>query len=105
MNSVSKERKKGRVISQMPIFDAPFKDREDVKAEIRKCDKFGSFCQIACFVFAALGVIGDASNTILGLTSMSWFLLAIVAGLNAIIGHTHVIMAKHLLGAETESKK
>jgi hypothetical protein len=36
---------------------------------------------------------------------MSWFLLAIVAGLNALIGHAHVIVAKHLLGVKAESKK
>jgi hypothetical protein len=44
-------------------------------------------------------------NITLGLESMSWFLLAIVAGLNAIVGHTHVVVAKHLLGIEAESKK
>jgi hypothetical protein len=66
---------------------------------------FGDICQYACFVFAALGVIGDAFNITLGLEPMSWFLLAIVAGLNAIIGHTHAVVAKHLLGIEAESKK
>jgi hypothetical protein len=96
---------KKEVRMKMPIIDRPFKDREDVKAEIRKCDLFGSSCQYACFIFAALGVIGDASNITLGLEPMSWFLLAIVAGLNAIIGHTHVMVAKHLLGIEGESKK
>jgi len=40
----------------MPIIEEnkPFKDCEDVKAEIRKCDLFGSICQYACFIFAAL---------------------------------------------------
>jgi hypothetical protein len=91
----------------MPIIEEnkPFKNREDVKAEIRNCDLFGGICQYACFIFAALGVIGDALNITLGLKSMSWFLLAIVAGLNAIIGHTHTVVAKHLLGIEAESKK
>jgi hypothetical protein len=91
----------------MPVIaeNEPFKDREQVKAEIRNCDLFGGICQFACFVFAALGVIGDASRITLGLGSMSWFLLAVVAGLNAVIGHTHVVVAKHLLGMETESKK
>jgi len=44
-------------------------------------------------------------NITLGLESMSWFLLAIVVGLNAIIGHAHVVVAKHLLGIEAERKK
>ena len=83
----------------------PFKNREEIKAEIRACDRFAGISQYACFVFAALGVIGDAVNITLGLESMSWFLLAIVAGLNAIIGHTHVVVAKHLFGIEAEIKK
>ena len=36
---------------------------------------------------------------------MSWFLRAIVAGLNAIIDHMHTVVAKHLLGMEAESKR
>jgi hypothetical protein len=63
---------------------------------------FGDACQYFSFLFAALGVISDALNITLGLEPMSWLLLAIVAGLNAIIGHTHVVVAKHLLGTETE---
>jgi len=94
-------------VESIPIIgeNKPFKDREGIRAEIRSCDLFGGICQLACFGFAVLGVIGDALNITLGLESMSWFLLAIVAGLNAIIGHTHVVVAKHLLGIESESKK
>ena len=73
--------------------------------EIRDCNRFAAISQYACFIFAALGVIGDALDITLGLESMSWFLLAIVAGLNAIIGHTHVVVAKHLLGIESEKKE
>lgn len=90
---------------KMPKLEKPFKDREEVKAEIRECDLFGGISQYACFVFAALGVIGDAFNITLGLEPMIWLLLAIVAGLNAIIGHNHTMVAKHLLGIEAESKK
>ena len=96
---------------KMPIIEEnkPFKDREDVKAEIRQCDRFGGICQYACFGFAALGVIGDAVNITLGLESMSWFLLAIVAVIAAIIPNMRSLMAKHLYGIvygiETERKK
>jgi hypothetical protein len=91
----------------MPIIEEnkPFKNREDVKAEIRGCDFFGGICQYTCFIFAALGVIGDVFNITLGLEPMSWFLLAVVAGLNAIIGHMHVVVAKHLLGTKAENKE
>jgi hypothetical protein len=91
----------------MPIIEEnkPFKTREDVKAEIRNCDLFGGICQYACFILAALGIISDVLNISLGLEPISWFLLAIVAGLNAIIGHMHTVVAKHLLGIETEGKR
>jgi hypothetical protein len=82
----------------------PFKNREEVKTEIRDCDRVAGISHYACFIFAALGVIGDVVNITLGLESMSWFLLSIVAGLTAIVGHMHVVVAKHLLGIEAESK-
>jgi hypothetical protein len=87
------------------LEDQPFKSREHAEAEVRRCALFGDACQYLCFVFATLGVIGDALSITLGLESMSWLLLAIVAGLNAIIGHMHAVGAKHLLGIEAESRK
>lgn len=87
------------------LENEPFKNREHARAEVRRCALFGDICQYLSILFAALGVIGDASNITLGLEPMSWLLLAIVAGLNAIIGHTHVVVAKHLLGIEAEGKK
>jgi hypothetical protein len=82
------------------LEDQPFKSREQAKAEVRKCALFGDTCQYFSFLFAGLAVIGEASNTTLGLEPISWLLLAIVAGLNAIIGHMHIVVAKHLLGIE-----
>jgi hypothetical protein len=87
------------------LEDQPFKNREHAKTEVRQCALFGDICQYACFLFAALGVIGDASNVTLGLEPTSWLLLAVATGLNAIIGHMHIVVAKHLLGIEAESKK
>ena len=81
----------------------PFKNREEVKIEIRECDRFAAITQWACFICAALGVIGDAIDITLSLDSMSWFLLAIVFGLNAIISHNHTMIGKHLLGIENKS--
>lgn len=83
-------------------MEKPFRDREDVKAEIRRCDLVGSIITYACLLFAALGVITNALDITLGLDSMSWFLLAVVAGLNAIIPHMHALAAKHLFGIESE---
>jgi hypothetical protein len=82
-----------------------FKNREHVIAEIRRCALAGSVSQYLSFVFAALGVISDVLNVTLGLDSLSWFLLAIFAALHAIVPHMHLVVAKHLLGVESESKK
>ena len=87
------------------MSEKPFKNREDVKAEIRKCANVGDICSIAGLIFAALGVIGDAVNITLGLESMSWFLLAIVAGVNAVNPQMHAVVAKHLFGIESEKKE
>ena len=87
------------------LENQPFKNRDQAEAAVRRCALFGNICQCLSILFAALGVIDDASNITLGLEPMSWLLLAIVAGLNAIIGHMHVVAAKHLLGIEAESKK
>lgn len=89
----------------IPSLEHPFKSREEVKAEIGRCDLVGSSLSIACAVFAALGVIGDALNITLGLEPMIWLLLAIVAGLNAVNPHMKSTVAKHLFGIESERKK
>jgi len=88
----------------MSAEDKPFKNREDVKKDIRQCVLVGSIVIYACLLFAALGVIGDALDMTLGLESMSWFLLAIIAGLVAIVPNMRSMIAKHLYGIESESK-
>lgn len=85
--------------------DKPFKDREEVKKDIRLCAWVGSIVTFCSLGFAALGVIGDALNITLGLESMSWFLLAIVAALSAIVPNMRSSVAKHLYGIESEKKE
>jgi len=87
------------------FVDQPFKNREHVIAEIRLCALAGGVGQLLSFPFVALGVISDALNITLGLEPMSWFLLAIIALCAAIVPHMHLVVAKHLLGIEAESKK
>ncbi len=94
-----------RVELSATVDPKPFKDREEVKAEIRDCGRTAAVFTYVCFIFAALGVIGDALNMTLGLESMSWFLLAIVAGLNALYGHVRFTVARHLFGIETIRRK
>jgi hypothetical protein len=85
--------------------DKPFKNREEVKKDIRLCAWMGEIVTFCSLGFAVLGVISDVLNTTLGLESMSWFLLAIVAGLTAIIPNMRSLTAKHLYGIESESRR
>ena len=87
------------------FVDEPFKNREHVLAEIKLCARAGGVFQIVSYLFVAFGVIGDALNVTLGLQSLSWFLLAIFASMCAVVPNMHIVVAKHLLGIEAESKK
>ena len=87
------------------FVDQPFKNREHVIAEIRLCARAGGAVTLLGLLFAALGIISDALNITLGLEPMSWFLLTIIALCGTIITTMHIVVAKHLLGIETESKK
>ena len=84
--------------------DKPFKNREDVKTDIRQCALVSTIITFASLIFAALGVISDAFEVTIVLESMSWFLLAIFVGLNAIIPNIRSLTAKHLYGIESELK-
>jgi hypothetical protein len=86
------------------LQDQPFKSREHVKAEIRRCAMASSACSLLSFLFVAIGIIGDALNTTLGLASLYWFLLAIFAIIHSIVPTLHLVAAKHFLGIEEEEK-
>jgi uncharacterized protein (DUF983 family) len=81
-----------------------FKNREHIMYEIKICSMAGRATQYICFLFVALGIIGDAMNTKLGLEPTSWLLLAVVAGLLSIVPNLHLVLAKHLLGMEVIKK-
>ena len=87
------------------FVDEPFKNREHILAEIKLCARASGVFQILSYPFLLLGIISDALNITLGLEPISWFLLAIFATVGAIVPNMHVVVAKHLLGIEAESKK
>jgi hypothetical protein len=87
------------------LQNQPFKNREHIKAEIRRCAWASTVFTYLSFLFAALGIIGDALNTTLVLQPLIWLLLAVFASLHAIVPAIHLVVAKHLLGIEAESKK
>ncbi len=87
----------------MALEEKPFKNREQVKAEVKLCSTVGTIFQLLSLLFAILGIVGDALNTTLGLETMSWFLLAIIVGISSVLPSMHAVVAKHLLGIEAEN--
>ena len=87
------------------LQDQPYKNREHVIAEIKRCAMASSVGSFLSFLFVLIGIIGDALNTTLGLTSLAWFLLAIFAAIHSIVPSIRLVGAKHFLGIETESKE
>lgn len=83
----------------------PFKNREEVKTDIRLCDWPASIIGLASFIFAALGVINDALDLTLVLETQTWLLLSIVVAIGALMPHLNFLMARHLYGIESEQKK
>ena len=104
LHSISKKKGGMRSMANM-LQDQPYKNREHVLAEIRRCATASTVSSFLSFLFVIIGIISDASNTTLGLTSSTWFLLAIFAAIHTIAPSMHLVVAKHFLGIETESKK
>ncbi len=77
------------------LEEKPFKNREDVKREVKLCSSVATVFHLLSLLFAIVGVIGDAVNMTLGLETLSWFLLAIVLGVSSIIPAMHTVSAKY----------
>ena len=58
-----------------------WEDREKVRTSINSGGLWGHVCWFLGLIFAILGVISDVMDKALGLTSTSWFSLAIVVSL------------------------
>lgn len=86
------------------IAEKPFKNREELKKEIRICGMWCDICEILLILFFIIGIIGDALNITLGLESMTWLLLAVFFAVLSIGPHIHITVDKHLYGIETENK-
>jgi hypothetical protein len=88
----------------MSLEEKPFQNREDVKHEVKLCSTVATIFQLLSFLFAIVGIIGDALNATLGLKTLSWFLLAIILGVSSVLPSMHAVSAKHLLYMD-ETKK
>ncbi len=82
----------------------PFKDREEVKKEIRIWFIVSLVLELLGLLLAMMGIIADASDKTLGLETMSWFLLAIFLSVSAAGPLVISAVAKSLYGIESESK-
>jgi len=60
-------------------------DREKVKAGLVSSGRAFTICFQLCLVFVLLGIVSDAAHITIGLESISWFLLAIIAGLFGLV--------------------
>jgi hypothetical protein len=84
--------------------ERPFKNREEVKNIINKCNIAGGFLAILGLIFALVGIIGDALDINVILEPSNWLLLAILF----LVGHLgpmlNSLLAKHLYGIESENK-
>jgi hypothetical protein len=78
---------------------------ERFKRDVSLCDKVRGYFVWAGFLFALLGVIWDAANITRGLTSVSWFLLAVVSFLASITPNINWAMAMYLHSIEKGKKK
>jgi len=82
----------------------PFKDREEVKKEIRVWFYISLVLVCLGLLLALIGIIADALDRTLGLETMSWFLLAIFFSVSAAAPLVKSAVAKSLYGIESESK-
>jgi hypothetical protein len=85
------------------LAQKPFKDREQVKKEIRIWGLRTDMCICLGLLFAIIGIIADALNITLGLETMSWFLLAVFFGALSTGPHVHLAIARSLFDIESEN--
>ena len=82
----------------------PFKDREEVKKDIRIWFNISLVLVCLGLLLALIGTIADALDRTLGLETMSWFLLAIFFSVAAAGPLVKSAVYRHLYGIESELK-
>ena len=82
--------------------DKPFRDRNEVKKEIRIWFYISLILIILGLLLALIGIAADVLDRTLGLETMSWFLLAIFFSVAAAGPLVKSAVYKHLYGIESE---
>jgi len=83
----------------------PFKNREEARAALGPMGLMGHICTFLGMVFAILGIIAGAMNSVIGLAPIYWFLLAIATFLAGMPMWLTWALAMRLLGIESEKKE
>lgn len=81
-----------------------WEDREKMRASLGSQGLVGHICWFIGVIFAILGIIADATGS-LGLTAMSWFLLAIATFLTSITFFIGWAVSWYLETAEARNKE
>jgi hypothetical protein len=87
---------KGGEILERP-WAKPFESREEAMKTLDQMGAMFHVCYWLGIIFAVIGVIGDAANITLGLSSTIWLLLAIISFLALIPMLVTWAVALHLL--------
>jgi ABC-type polysaccharide/polyol phosphate export permease len=86
------------------MAEKPFKDREEVKKEIRVWFIISLVLVCLGLLLASIGIIANELDRTLGLETMSWFLLPIFFSVTAAAPLVKSTVAKSLYGKDSESK-
>jgi hypothetical protein len=82
----------------------PFKNREEVKKDIRIWFNISLVLICLGLLLALIGIIADTLDRTLGLATTSWFLLAIFFSVTAAGPLVKSTIYRHLYGIESELK-
>ena len=82
-----------------------WEDREQLKASLGSSGMQAHICWFLGIIFAILGIIADAANLTLGLTSIGWFLLSIVTLVVSITMFFGMGLAWYLIITDAKGRK
>jgi hypothetical protein len=82
----------------------PFKNREDIKRQLRECERWGDIVTSLAFLLAAIAIIWRVFKIDYGLDSTFWFLLAIFFGVMSLMPTMYLVGYKQMYGIESEKK-
>jgi hypothetical protein len=86
------------------MVQKPFKNREDIKRQLRECERWGDIVTSLAFLLAVIGIIWRVFKIDYGFDSTSWFLLAVFFGVISLAPHISFIALKSWYGVESERK-